>query len=253
LASNLNRRIASLEQQLVEQQELLADESRHKLVNQSSVRKLELEVQALLEEQQENEGEKQKLVNEIAKLNLQLADARKKANEDIIQQYEDLKKRSQKELENAQQLIDTAEAAQKRAEASKKKFQQEVSPYHFTLVTFKFKIVISQVEDQMVEINSLRTNQKELDKKQKRFDQLLNEEKVQLQKVVMERDSFAQDSRDRETKILSLNNELVDLKAKNQDLENYKRMLQIELDESVLFYIFNKFYNLTLINVFIFS
>lgn len=91
-----------------------------------------------------------------------------------------------------------------------------------------------QVEDMVVEINTLRASQKELDKKQKRFDQMLTEERSQLQKVSVERDALAQELRDRETKILSLNNEVTQLRANNQELEGVRRMLQLELDDSVL-------------------
>lgn len=49
----------------------------------------------------------------------------------------------------------------------------------------------------------------------------------------MERDAHAQESRDRETRILSLTNELDTLKSSMDETDRIKRMLQLELDESV--------------------
>lgn len=50
-----------------------------------------------------------------------------------------------------------------------------------------------------------------------------------------ERDALAQESRDRETRILSLNNDLESLRSQLEESERVKRMLQMELDESVSF------------------
>lgn len=53
--------------------------------------------------------------------------------------------------------------------------------------------------------------------------------------VINERDALAQESRDRETRILSLNNDLENLRCQLEESERVKRMLQMELDESVSF------------------
>lgn len=51
--------------------------------------------------------------------------------------------------------------------------------------------------------------------------------------MISERDSLAQESRDRETRILSLNNDLENLRSQLNESERVKRLLQMELDESV--------------------
>jgi myosin protein heavy chain len=87
-------------------------------------------------------------------------------------------------------------------------------------------------------LDSLRNSQKELEKRQKRFDQLLAEERTNLQKVTTERDAFAQETRDRETRILVLNNEMQDLRKDKDDLSRVKTQLQTELDELVRSFLF---------------
>lgn len=56
-----------------------------------------------------------------------------------------------------------------------------------------------------------------------------------LIQVLNERDALAQESRDRETRILSLNNDLESLRSQLEESERVKRMLQMELDESARF------------------
>uniref|UniRef100_A0A7E4W5I9 Myosin motor domain-containing protein n=1 Tax=Panagrellus redivivus TaxID=6233 RepID=A0A7E4W5I9_PANRE len=68
-------------------------------------------------------------------------------------------------------------------------------------------------------------------KKQKKFDITINEERNRLQEVMHERDQHAQDSRDRETKNLSLQNQISELQAQLEDTERTRRALQIELDD----------------------
>ena len=72
-----------------------------------------------------------------------------------------------------------------------------------------------------------------MEKKQKRFDQLLAEERTNLQKITAERDAFAQETRDRETRILVLNNEMQEMRKQLEDLGRVKNQLQLELDELV--------------------
>lgn len=78
-------------------------------------------------QQEEQEIEKHQYMSELAHVKEQLREAKRKADDEIILQYEEQRKRTQKELENAQQLLVDAEAAQKRTENSKKKLQQEVN------------------------------------------------------------------------------------------------------------------------------
>uniref|UniRef100_A0A914UV07 Myosin tail domain-containing protein n=1 Tax=Plectus sambesii TaxID=2011161 RepID=A0A914UV07_9BILA len=73
----------------------------------------------------------------------------------------------------------------------------------------------------------------EMEKKQRKFDQQLAEERANVQKTAVERDAYAQESRDRETKLLSLQNDVEVLRAQFDDSERVRRMLQLELDETL--------------------
>lgn len=89
------------------------------------------------------------------------------------------------------------------------------------------------MEDITIEVNNLRASSSELGKTKRKFDQALAEERANVQRIAAERDTHAQESRDRETKILSLTNELEQLKAHMEESERVKKSLQLELDESV--------------------
>lgn len=93
--------------------------------------------------------------------------------------------------------------------------------------------MIFQFDDQTIELESLRSANRDLEKKQKRFDQQLAEERANIHKIIIERDSYAQESRDRETKVLSLNNEIGELRERLDKVEDTKKLLQEELDELV--------------------
>lgn len=62
-------------------------------------------------------------------------------------------------------------------------------------------MVFFQLDDSVVELNNVRTDFRELEKKQNKFDQRLEEEKVKVYKAEEERDAARRDIRDRETKV----------------------------------------------------
>ncbi|KAL3100970.1 hypothetical protein niasHS_001430 [Heterodera schachtii] len=208
----LQKQARKLESQLEEVREDSENEKKQKLGLQSKVRQLEQELSGLLEQQDEQEAEHRQLLNANALLKQQLKEAQKKTDDDIVAQLEEQRKRSQKELAEAMQALADSEQAQKRAEQSKKKVQQEM-------------------DDLQIELETMRKNQQDLEKRQRRFDQQLAEERERVLKVTAERDAFAQESRDRETKILLLNNEMQEVHKQLEDLTNTKKTLQLELDE----------------------
>uniref|UniRef100_A0A183CL57 Myosin heavy chain n=1 Tax=Globodera pallida TaxID=36090 RepID=A0A183CL57_GLOPA len=206
------KQVRKLESQLDEVREDSENEKKQKLCLQSKVRQLEQELSGIVEQQDEQESELRQLANANSLLKQQLKEAQKKADDDVISQLEEQRKRSHKELADALQALADSEQTQKRAEQSKKKFQQEM-------------------EDLLIEIETMRKSQQDLEKKQRRFDQLLAEEREKVLKVTAERDAFAQESRDRETKILLLNNEMLEVHKQLEDLGRIKQTLQLELDE----------------------
>ncbi|VDP34202.1 unnamed protein product [Heligmosomoides polygyrus] len=91
--SNLNRRILALEQQLHEVSDQVQEETRSKLSQINRARQLEEEKGALLEEREEAENARQHMERDIMMLRQQLTEARKKADEGVIQHMEELKKK----------------------------------------------------------------------------------------------------------------------------------------------------------------
>lgn len=67
----------------------------------------------------------------------QLLEAKKKADEGVIQQLEELKKKAQRDLENALTQLDESEASKERITQTKKKMQQEVGHHTFTIFRFQ--------------------------------------------------------------------------------------------------------------------
>ncbi|CAD5230543.1 unnamed protein product [Bursaphelenchus okinawaensis] len=207
-------KIASLESQVNESQELLGDETRQKLTAQSLIRQLQSEIQSFNEQREEEQLHHQRVQEDLAVMRQQLAEEKKKSEENAAVQLEEHKKRFQKDVENLQKEIEDAHAAKDRAERAKKKAQQEL-------------------EDLTMELENLRATARDADKRQRKFDQQLAEERANLQRAVSERDQLEQDYRDRETKLLSLTNKFEELQAQFEDTERVKKMLQLELEESV--------------------
>ncbi|PIO77322.1 myosin head [Teladorsagia circumcincta] len=214
MVSNLNRKIAALEEQLHEVTDQVQEETRAKLAQINRVRQLEEEKGALLEERDELDAVRQHMERDIMTIRQQLVEARKKADEGVMQQVEELRKKAQRDLENCQHLLEESEVGKERLMQSKKKLQQEL-------------------EDANIELENIRTASREMEKRQKKFDMQLAEERANVQKAILERDAHAQESRDRETRILSLVNELEQMKGAIDETERVRRMLQIELDESI--------------------
>lgn len=212
----MERKIDQLEHQLIETQELLQSETTQKLSLQTKIRNLENDLVNLSEQQEEQQQLREAVDKEVLSLKQQLSEARKKINEDIAQQNEELKKKHLKEIENLQKQITETESSKERSERAKKKFQEEV-------------------EDLNIELNNIRTMSREFEKKQRRFEQQNSEALSNLEKCKLERDAYAQESRDRETKILSLNNELEEIRERLTETERIKRDLQLDLDELVGF------------------
>ncbi|GMR60861.1 hypothetical protein PMAYCL1PPCAC_31056 [Pristionchus mayeri] len=212
--SALQRKIAALEQQVADLSEQVQEETRFKLSGLSKIRQLEIDLNNAGDEKEEAVQRLEQLEKEMAGVRSQLEIAKKKADEGVILQLEEFKKKAQRDLENSQKVLQESEASKDRILQAKKKIQQEL-------------------EDTHIELESLRTMSRETEKKTRKFDQLLAEERANVIKAQQERDSFAQDARDRETRYLSLLNEHEALRANSEEVERVKRMLQLELDESV--------------------
>ncbi|GMT36237.1 hypothetical protein PFISCL1PPCAC_27534, partial [Pristionchus fissidentatus] len=212
--SALQRKIASLEQQVADLSEQVQEETRIKLIGLSKIRQLEIDLNNAGEEKEDAQQRLQQVEKEMGAVRSQLEIAKKKADEGVIMQLEEFKKKAQRDIETSQKVLVESEASKDRILQAKKKIQQEL-------------------EDTHIELENLRTMSRETEKKQRKFDQLLAEERTNVLKAQQERDSFAQDARDRETRYLSLVNEHEALRATNEETERIKRSLMSELEESV--------------------
>jgi myosin protein heavy chain len=208
----LRRKIASLELDLAEAQAVLQAETNSKLGLQTRIRDLESDMVTMQDALDETQAAKDNAEKENRIIRDQLAEARKKADEGVIQQLDELRKKANRDLENAQQELATSQDALGRSERNRKKLNEEIA-------------------DAKLELDNMRNSYEKLEKKQKRFDQQLAEERSRLAEVTRERDQYAQESRDRETRILSLQNELETIRDQLEDAERSRRVLQGELDE----------------------
>ncbi|CAB3399757.1 unnamed protein product [Caenorhabditis bovis] len=211
---NMQRKLAAAEAQIQELNEQIQEETRAKIAQINRVRQLEEEKNALLEEKDESDGFKAHLEKEIALARQQVVEARRKAEEAMNVQIEEIKKKHLRDIENLQQQLEESELAKERILQSKKKVQQEF-------------------EDIAMELENVRSSHRDAEKRQKKFESQMAEERATVQKALLDRDAFAQESRDRETRILSLLNELDVMKEQLEESERQRRVLQQELQDSI--------------------
>lgn len=99
---------------------------------------------------------------QVLAANLALAEAKKRADDESEQvvQLEEQKKKMAKDLESLQRQVEELQAANDKLDKSKKKLQAEL-------------------EDTTIDLETQRGKVVELEKKQRNFDKVLAEEKVQ--------------------------------------------------------------------------
>merc|ERR1719427_848478 len=95
------------------------------------------------------------------------------------------------------------------------------------------KKIAAELEDSSVELDQHRSKVQELEKKQRNFDKILAEEKMNGERISTERDNAERDAREKETKLLNLNRSLEELQASLDESERSRRQLQVELDDVV--------------------
>merc|ERR1712002_626884 len=115
-----------------------------------------------------------------------------------------------KEMEEIQHRMEELQSANEKLDKSKKKMSAEL-------------------DDANIELDTHRSKVLELEKKQRSFDKILAEEKMNSERIAGERDTAEREARDKETKLLNLNRELEDTISKIEDSDRIKRQLQGEL------------------------
>ncbi|KAI7697597.1 Myosin heavy chain [Sarcoptes scabiei] len=215
-ASQSEKNAITLKVQVTELQELLAEETKQKLSLQSRLRQIEADKETLYEQIEEEEKNKKVLENKLAQLASLNSEIKKKNEEDaeLLVVAEENRKRAAKDYETASHKLNEATNTIDKLEKSKKKLQ-------------------SEVDDLNIELENQKSKVSELEKKQKKFDAMILEEKEQHAKTALERDAAERESREKETKILSLVRELEEKENLFNESERARKSLQTELDELI--------------------
>ncbi|KAG7266122.1 hypothetical protein CRUP_028124 [Coryphaenoides rupestris] len=195
-------------------QELLREETRQKLCASSRVRQLEEEQSTLLEQQEEEEEGRHSLEKQLHGLQAQLCEAKKKLDEDLgsMECLEEAKRKLQKEAELTTQRLEEKTMALDKLDKTKTRLQQEL-------------------DDLMVDQDHLRQIVSNLEKKQKKFDQMLAEEKSVSARYAEERDRAEAEAREKETKALSMTRALEEALEAREDLERFNKQLRAEMED----------------------
>ncbi|XP_030649562.1 myosin-9 isoform X1 [Chanos chanos] len=206
----------AVESQLQDVQELLQEETRQKLALNTRLRQMEDEQNSLREQLEEEEESKRNVEKQLLTVQGQLADMRKRVEQDAgsLETAEEGKKRLQRELESVTQRLEEKASAYDKLDKTKTRLQQEL-------------------DDMLVDQDHLRQIVSNLEKKQKKFDQMLAEEKSISARYAEERDRAEAEAREKETRALALTRELETLSDSKDELERANKLLRAEMEDLV--------------------
>ncbi|XP_052475312.1 myosin-10-like isoform X2 [Carassius gibelio] len=212
----LSKEVSSLESQLHDVQELLQEETRQKLALGSRVRALEEEKAVLMERLEEEEEKTRELTRQIQNHTQQLSDLKRQTEEvnSAVEAGEEARRKLQRELENAIQRERAKEEEKERIERQKERLREEI-------------------EDMTIALQRERQNCTALEKRQKKFDQCLAEEKAVSSRLLEERDRAEAESREKETRFLSLSRALQEATEQRDELERTNKQLRLEMEQLV--------------------
>uniref|UniRef100_W5LI11 Myosin, heavy chain 14, non-muscle n=1 Tax=Astyanax mexicanus TaxID=7994 RepID=W5LI11_ASTMX len=212
----LSKEVSSLESQLHDAQELLQDETRQKLALGSRVRALEEEKAALMERLEEEQEKTRELSRQIQTYTQQLADLKRQSEEvnAAVEAGEESRRKLQRELDSATQRERAKEEEKDRVERQKERLREEI-------------------EDMTIALQRERQNCTALEKRQKKFDQSLAEEKAVSARLAEERDRAEAESREKETRFLALSRELQEASEQRDELERTNKQLRLDMEQLV--------------------
>uniref|UniRef100_A0A8C5C3A0 Myosin-9 n=1 Tax=Gadus morhua TaxID=8049 RepID=A0A8C5C3A0_GADMO len=181
-----------------------------KLAVNTRLRQLEDEQHNLREMLEEEEESKRSVEKQV------LADMKKKMEQEALtlDGSEEGRKRVQRELEAVVQQLEERSSAYDKLDKTKTRVQQEL-------------------DDLMVDQDHLRQIVSNLEKKQKKFDQMLAEEKTTSTKYAEERDRAEAEAREKETRALALTRELEAMAGLKDELDRTNKTLRAEMDDLV--------------------
>uniref|UniRef100_A0A3B3WPG9 Myosin, heavy chain 14, non-muscle n=1 Tax=Poecilia mexicana TaxID=48701 RepID=A0A3B3WPG9_9TELE len=186
-------------------QELLQDETRQKMALASRVRALEEEKNGLMERLEEEE-ERAKELSQLRKQSEEVSTA--------VEAGEETRRKLQRELDSAVQKERQKEEEKERIERQRERLREEL-------------------EDMTIALQRERQNCTALEKRQKKFDQCLAEEKGVSARLAEERDRAEADSREKETKCLFLSRSLQEVQDQRDELERANKQLRLEMEQLV--------------------
>ncbi|KAM9784098.1 myosin-9-like isoform X2 [Syngnathus typhle] len=207
---------STLESQFQDVQEVLQEETRQKLSMGTRLRQLEDEQNSLREQLEEEEEAKKNVEKQLLMAQAQILEFKKKLEQDstCLESAEEVKKRVQRDLESTCHRLEEKCSAYDKLEKTKTRIQQEL-------------------DDLLVDQDHLRQIVSNLEKKQKKFDQMLAEEKNISARYAEERDRAEAEAREKDTRALSLARELETLMELKDDLDRSNKMLRAEMEDLV--------------------
>uniref|UniRef100_A0A8C6LNT5 Myosin-10-like n=1 Tax=Nothobranchius furzeri TaxID=105023 RepID=A0A8C6LNT5_NOTFU len=206
----------NLESQLHDAKELLQDESRQKMALASRVRALEEEKNGLMERLEEEEERVKEMARQIQTHTQQLTELRKQSEEvsTAVEAGEEVRRKLQRELDSTAQRERQKEEEKERVERQRERLREEL-------------------EDMTIALQRERQNCTALEKRQKKFDQSLAEEKAVSARLAEERDKAEADNREKETRCLSLSRSLQEVQDQRDELERINKQLRQEMEQLV--------------------
>ncbi|XP_072769181.1 uncharacterized protein myh14 isoform X3 [Nerophis lumbriciformis] len=212
----LSKEVSNLESQLHDTQELLQEENRQKVSLASRVRALEEERNVVVERLEEEEEKGREWTRQIQTLSQQLSEIRKQSEETntAVESGEEARRKLQRELDGAMQRERQREEEKERVERQRERLREEI-------------------EDMTLALQRERQNCMALEKRQKKFDQCLAEEKAVSTRVAEEKDRAEADSREKETRCLSLTRALQEAQDQREELERSNKQLRTEMEQLV--------------------
>uniref|UniRef100_A0A671YGE0 Myosin-9 n=1 Tax=Sparus aurata TaxID=8175 RepID=A0A671YGE0_SPAAU len=196
--------------------ELLQEETRQKLSLSTRLRQMEEEQNNLREMLEEEEESKKNVEKQVSTLQTQLAEMKKKLEQEALnlEGAEEGRKKYHRELDSVMQQLEEKSSAYDKLDKTKTRLQQEL-------------------DDLILDQDHLRQMVSGLEKKQRKFDQMLAEEKTISTQYAEDRDKAEAEAREKETRALTLARELETMTDLKDELDRANKLLKAEMEDLV--------------------
>uniref|UniRef100_P35579-2 Isoform 2 of Myosin-9 n=1 Tax=Homo sapiens TaxID=9606 RepID=P35579-2 len=146
-------------------------------------------------------------------------EARVEEEEERCQHLQAEKKKMQQNIQELEEQLEEEESARQKLQLEK------------VTTEAKLKKLEEELDDLLVDLDHQRQSACNLEKKQKKFDQLLAEEKTISAKYAEERDRAEAEAREKETKALSLARALEEAMEQKAELERLNKQFRTEMED----------------------